>query len=92
MRHEVVLLVSFLFHSVYFVTDIRHGQLVAGRSINLALSARGRKALAEVGLELDILDHGIPMRGRMLHDLKGRTRVVPYDANTNQVRNKNNKQ
>lgn len=67
------------------IPDIRQGQLVAGRSINLALSARGRKALSEVGLEFDILDHGIPMRGRMLHDLKGRTTVVPYDPTTNQV-------
>lgn len=65
--------------------DIRRGELVAGRSINLALSARGRKALSEVDLEFDILNHGIPMRGRMLHDIKGRTRVVPYDPNTNQV-------
>lgn len=60
-------------------------QLVAGRSINLALSARGRKALTEVGLEDVLLDHGIPMRGRMLHDIKGRTTFVPYDRNTKQV-------
>lgn len=50
----------------------------------MALSARGRKALAEVGLENDLLQHGIPMRGRMLHDLKGRTKCIPYDVNTNQ--------
>lgn len=65
--------------------DIRKSQLVAGRSINLALSARGRKALFEVGLEERLLDHGIPMKGRMLHDIKGRTTFVPYDRNTNQV-------
>jgi len=64
--------------------DIRKAQLVAGRSINLALSARGRKALREVGLEDALLEHGIPMRGRMLHDIKGRTTFVPYDANTKQ--------
>lgn len=64
--------------------DIRTAELVVGRSINLALSARGRKALAEVGLEEALLSHGIPMRGRMLHDLKGNCKVVPYDANTNQ--------
>lgn len=59
--------------------------MVAGRSINLALSVRGRKALTEVGLEDILLDHGIPMRGRMLHDVKGRTTFVPYDRNTKQV-------
>lgn len=65
--------------------DIRTSDLVQGRSINLALSVRGRKALAEVGLEDKLMQHGIPMRGRMLHDLKGRTQFVPYDRNTNQV-------
>lgn len=64
--------------------DIRTAELVIGRSINLALSARGRKALAEVGLEDALLQHGIPMKGRMLHDLKGNRKIVPYDANTNQ--------
>lgn len=59
--------------------------MVAGRSINLALSVRGRRALTEVGLEDVLLDHGIPMRGRMLHDINGRTTIVPYDRNTKQV-------
>lgn len=59
--------------------------MVHGRSINLALSVRGRKALARVGLEQKILEHALPMRGRMLHDVNGRKRMVPYDANTNQV-------
>lgn len=53
----------------------------------MALSVRGRKALAQVGLEEKLLEHGIPMRGRMLHDLNGQTQAVPYDPNTNQVRN-----
>lgn len=65
--------------------DIRRSDLVQGRSINLALSVRGRKALAEVGLEDKLMQHAIPMRGRMLHDLKGRTQFVPYDPNNNQV-------
>lgn len=72
---------------VWIPSDIRKAQLVAGRSINLALSVRGRKALAKVGLEDELLKHGIPMRGRMLHDLNGQTRAVPYDPNTNQVWN-----
>nr|AAL40890.1 kynurenine 3-monooxygenase [Anopheles stephensi] len=64
--------------------DIRTAELVIGRSINLALSARGRRALAEVGLEEALLDHGIPMSGRMLHDVNGNRKIVPYDGNTNQ--------
>lgn len=55
-----------------------------GRSINLALSARGRAALAEVGLERELLEHGIPMRGRMLHNPSGVQTCVPYDPVTNQ--------
>lgn len=69
----------------FFVTDIREAELVQGRSINLALSVRGRKALARVGIEEKILMHGIPMKGRMLHDPNGQTRAVAYDPNTNQV-------
>ncbi|KAH8372643.1 hypothetical protein KR009_001917, partial [Drosophila setifemur] len=59
--------------------DIRQAQVVQGRSINLALSQRGRKALAAVGLEQVVLSTAIPMRGRMLHDSRGNTRVVLYD-------------
>lgn len=66
--------------------DIRKEQLVPGRSINLSLSSRGRKALAEVGLEEKLLQHGIPMRARMLHDKHGRTTAVPYDRVNKQVR------
>lgn len=64
--------------------DIRHALVVTGRSINLALSQRGRKALAAVGLEQKVLATAIPMRGRMLHDTKGNTRVVIYDPCTQQ--------
>ncbi|KAH8325179.1 hypothetical protein KR074_009069, partial [Drosophila pseudoananassae] len=64
--------------------DIRQALVVSGRSINLALSQRGRKALAAVGLEQKVLDTAIPMRGRMLHDTRGNTRVVIYDPCTQQ--------
>lgn len=56
-----------------------------GRSINLALSARGRKALAEVGLEKKLLEHGIPMRARMIHNTDGTQNVIPYDRRSNQA-------
>lgn len=63
------------------LSDIRTAELVIGRSINLALSARGRKALAEVGLEQKLLEHGIPMYARMIHNLDGTRNVIPYDRN-----------
>ncbi len=42
-----------------------------GRSINLALSARGLWGLEGVGLDKAVLEHAIPMRGRMMHDRAG---------------------
>lgn len=65
--------------------DIRTAELVVGRSINLALSNRGRAALRDVGLEETLIKHGLPMRGRMLHDLEGNRKVVPYDHVSNQA-------
>ncbi|GBP86830.1 Kynurenine 3-monooxygenase [Eumeta japonica] len=57
--------------------DIRKTPQIRGRSINLALSLRGRCALRDVGLEeLVVREHGIPMRGRMIHRLDGS--MVPY--------------
>ncbi|KAM7341941.1 kynurenine 3-monooxygenase cn [Cochliomyia hominivorax] len=71
-------------HLYEYREDIRTAELVQGRSINLALSQRGRKALAEVDLEEFVLSTAIPMRGRMLHDIKGNRSVVLYDPCTNQ--------
>ncbi|XP_063700783.1 kynurenine 3-monooxygenase [Culicoides brevitarsis] len=68
-----------------FREDIRTAELVIGRSINLALSKRGRAALRDVGLEETLVTHGLPMRGRMLHDLQGNRKVVPYDHVSNQA-------
>ncbi|CAH2264575.1 kynurenine 3-monooxygenase [Pararge aegeria] len=65
--------------------DIRNTPLARGRSINLALSIRGRRALKDVGLEdLMINQHGIPMRARMIHRPDGTTYAMPYDPRTNQ--------
>ncbi len=58
--------------------DMRSTDMSAGRSINLALSLRGLKALAAVGLESKVKDICIPMHGRMIHDLKGNTELQPY--------------
>jgi kynurenine 3-monooxygenase len=51
-----------------------------GRSINLALSARGIDALARVGLADEVLAHGLAMHGRMMHDRDGRLAFQAYSA------------
>ncbi|HZN02127.1 MAG TPA: NAD(P)/FAD-dependent oxidoreductase [Candidatus Polarisedimenticolia bacterium] len=58
--------------------DPRRGPLVGGRSINLALSARGLGALEKAGLLDRVLALAVPMRGRMIHDLRGHTAFQPY--------------
>ncbi len=52
----------------------------AGRSINLALSARGIDALERVGLADEVLAHGLAMRGRMVHDRDGELAFQAYSA------------
>ena len=52
--------------------------MAKGKSINLALSCRGRDALKAVGLEDRIVTNGIPMYGRMIHDLHGNRRPIYY--------------
>ncbi|CAN5605609.1 NAD(P)/FAD-dependent oxidoreductase [soil metagenome] len=59
--------------------DPRAGNTVGGRSINLALSARGIHALQQVGLADEVLQHAIPMRGRMIHDKSGTLHFSPYE-------------
>ena len=58
--------------------DPRGQQLVAGRSINLAISVRGIQALREVGLAEEVLRSAIPMRGRMMHSLSGALTFQAY--------------
>ena len=58
--------------------DMRKEKTAAGRSINLALSDRGIKALEEVGLMDEIRKICIPMHGRYLHHADGTTAFQPY--------------
>lgn len=58
--------------------DMRVVPQPAGRSINLALSARGLQALEEVGLKEQVLAQALPMRGRMMHDTAGKLTYSPY--------------
>src|SRR5262245_13724827 len=58
--------------------DMRQESIVAGRSINLAISTRGLHALNLVGLEEQVLKRATPMRGRMMHSPKGELTFQPY--------------
>jgi len=58
--------------------DRRRQQVEVGRSINLALSNRGLRALAEVGLSDEIRKNAIAMNGRMMHDAQGKLTFQPY--------------
>src|SRR5438309_7872578 len=60
--------------------DPREGNIVGGRSINLALSTRGIHALEKLGIADEVLRHAIPMRGRMIHDKSGTLHFAPYDV------------
>lgn len=50
----------------------------AGRSINLALSARGWKAFKTVGIDDTIREFAIPMYGRTMHDEDSNLSYQPY--------------
>ena len=58
--------------------DMRNENIAAGRSINLALSDRGIKALEEVGIMSDIRKICIPMNGRFIHNADGHSTFQPY--------------
>lgn len=67
--------------------DIRKVDISAGRSINLAFSDRGIKAMKLVGIQDKVKPLCIPMNGRMLHDLEGNTSLAPYSGRENEYIN-----
>jgi kynurenine 3-monooxygenase len=67
--------------------DPREGNIVGGRSINLALSTRGIHALQQLGIADEVLQHAIPMRGRMIHSKSGELHFAPYDRDPNKYIN-----
>jgi kynurenine 3-monooxygenase len=67
--------------------DARRGELSAGRSINLAVSTRGIHALREAGLWSDMRDIIVPMKGRMMHSIRGDLTFQPYGKNEAEVIN-----
>ena len=58
--------------------DMRNEGVAAGRSINLALAARGIRALERAGMMERVRPLLIPMRGRMIHDRSGTASFQPY--------------
>ncbi|GAA4963359.1 NAD(P)/FAD-dependent oxidoreductase [Algibacter aquimarinus] len=60
--------------------DLRKVDISAGRSINLAFSDRGNKAMKLVGLEDKVKALCIPMNGRMIHDDHGKTFQSNYSG------------
>jgi len=60
--------------------DLRKVKISAGRSINLAFSDRGIKAMKLVGIKDKVRELCIPMNGRMIHDKEGNTFMSNYSG------------
>lgn len=67
--------------------DLRVTDISAGRSINLALSDRGFKALRLAGVENNAREICIPMKGRLMHDTQGNTFTSNYSGRDNEFIN-----
>ena len=67
--------------------DLRTTDISAGRSINLALSDRGLKALRLCGMEEKAREICIPMFGRLMHDTEGNTFSSNYSGRENEFIN-----
>ena len=65
--------------------DMRKVTVDRGRSINLALSTRGIHALKDVGLYDEIMKIAIPMKGRMIHPVKGKLAFQRYGKDDSEV-------
>ncbi len=65
--------------------DMRAAAISAGKSINLATSHRGWKALELAGLKTEMEPLAIPMYGRYLHQPDGNTAFQPYSKNNEAI-------
>lgn len=65
--------------------DMRKATIVAGRSINLAVSVRGWNALEMAGIKNDIEPIAIPMYGRSLHMPDGSSAYQQYGKNNEAI-------
>ena len=58
--------------------DPRAHDAERGRSVNVVVSARGWKALAEIGVDDEVRALCMPLRGRRIHAWRGETAFQPY--------------
>lgn len=58
--------------------DMREAELIGGRSINLAMSNRGWKAMEKAGVFENIRSVALPMSGRMMHSTTGELTFQAY--------------
>ncbi len=65
--------------------DPRSHEAAGGRSINLALAARGLAALDAAGLADEVRELLIPMRGRRIHEADGSLGFLPYGQRPEEV-------
>ncbi len=65
--------------------DMRQVRIGAGRSINLAISTRGIHALQTVDLWETINKIAVPMKGRMMHSVRGALTFQPYGKDETEV-------
>jgi len=65
--------------------DPRLGPAERGRSINLALAARGLAALERAGMLERVRPELVAMRGRQLHDRDGQGPLLPYGQRPEEV-------
>ena len=66
-------------------SDPRKGQGGEGLSINLALSSRGLLALKKIGVMSEALEIALPMSGRLIHSLDGKTSYQSYGKDEREV-------
>lgn len=65
--------------------DPRRAGFIGGRSINLALAERGWHGLRVAGLQQVMQPIAVMMRGRMVHDVEGRTNLQRYGRDDSEV-------
>ncbi|MBK7429226.1 MAG: FAD-dependent monooxygenase [Saprospiraceae bacterium] len=65
--------------------DMRKAKIDGGRSINLALSDRGIKALELIGMQHVVERDGIPLYGRMIHPAEGEATYMPYSGRSGEA-------
>ena len=65
--------------------DPRLSPTDSGRSINLALAARGLRGLNLAGVQERVMPLAIPMRGRMVHEHDGATELQMYGVRPEEV-------